>query len=262
MAKPKYRQIADDFRARIVSGDLEVGDWLPTEARLQEQYGVSRNTVRDATALLVNEGLIERLPGRTGGMRVREKVTLIFHAHRAEMPSPWAETDAWRSEVKQQGYEAAQEFRLTIEVLPPDLARRLRVESESSAALRRCVRYVNGEPSSVQDTYYPMDLVEVVPELLSPRDIPQGTTRLLSERGYPQVAYYDEYAARMPTPEEATLLRLQPGTPVLHYIRTGYTADRPIRVSVTPFAGDRNRIVSTHGDADIIARFRPEEAHE
>ncbi|MEV4481732.1 GntR family transcriptional regulator [Micromonospora coxensis] len=259
MAQPKYRQIADELRERIVSGALRVGDRLPTEPQLQEQYGVSRNTVRDATALLVHEGLIESVPGRSGGMLVREKVTLTFHAHRAEMPGPTAETDAWRSEVEQQGYEATQEFRLTIEVLPTELAERLKVEPESAAVMRRCVRFVNGQPSSVQDTYYPMDLAEKVPELLSPRDIPQGTTRLLAERGYAQVAYYDEYVSRMPTLEEATLLRLQPGTPVLLYIRTGYTADRPVRVSVTPFAGDRNRIVSTHGDASVIARFRPEE---
>ena len=263
MAQPKYRQIADDLRQQIKSGALRVGDRLPTEPQLQEHYGASRNTARDATALLVNEGLIERVPGRSGGMVVREKVTLTFHAHRAEMPAgPYAETDAWRSEVEQQGYEASQEFQLTIEELSPELAERLHVEPESAAVLRRCVRYINGQPSSMQDTYYPMDLANEVRELLSPRDIPQGTTRLLAERGFAQTGYYDEYVARMPTPEEADLLGLQRGTPVLLHIRTGYTEARPVRVSATAFAGDRNRIVSTHGNAAFIAKFRPEEASE
>ncbi|MEW2475510.1 GntR family transcriptional regulator [Micromonospora gifhornensis] len=261
MSQPKYRRIASDLREQITSGRLRVGDRLPTEAQLQEHYTASRNTVRDATAVLINEGLIERVPGRSGGMVVREQITLTFHAHRAEMPAgPTAETDAWRSEVAEQGYEASQDFRLTIELLPKDLAERLHVEPESAAALRRCVRHINGDPSSVQDTYYPMDLVNEITELLSPRDIPQGTTRLLAERGYPQTGYYDEYVSRMPTPEEAVLLQLPPGTPVLLFIRTGYTEKRPVRVSVTVFAGDRNRIVSTHGDPAIIAKFRPEEA--
>ncbi|MEW2445679.1 GntR family transcriptional regulator [Micromonospora marina] len=263
MAQPKYRKIADDLRHQIVSGALRVGDRLPTEPQLQEQYGASRNTVRDATAVLVNEGLVERVPGRSGGMVVREKVTLTFHAHRAEMPAgPTGETDAWRSEVERQGYEASQEFQLTIEVLPSDMAERLHVEPESAAVLRRCVRFINGQPSSVQDTYYPMDLANEVRELLSPKDIPQGTTRLLAERGYVQTGYYDEYVSRMPSPEEAALLGLQRGTPVLLHIRTGYTEQRPVRVSINAFAGDRNRIVATHGDAAIIARFRPEEATE
>lgn len=260
MAQPKYRQIADDLRRLITSGQLAVGQRLPTEPQLQDQYGASRNTVRDATAVLINEGLIERVPGRSGGMIVREKVTLTFHAHRAEMPAgPYAETDAWRSEVEKQGYEASQEFQLTIEELAPDLAERLLVEPNSAAVLRRCMRYINGVPSSIQDTYYPMDLANEVRELLSPRDIPQGTTRLLAERGYVQSAYYDEYISRMPTPDEATLLRLQPGTTVLLHLRTGYTQERPVRVSINVFAGDRNRIVSTHGDASLLAKFRPED---
>lgn len=149
-----------------------------------------------------------------------------------------------------------------IRSLSPDLAERLHVEPDSVAVLRRCVRYVNGQPSSLQDTYYPMDLAEEVRELLSPKDIPQGTTRLLAERGHEQKACYDEYVSRMPTPEEANLLGLQPGTTILLHIRTGYTELRPVRVSFNVFAGDRNRIVTTHGDVRIIGRFRPEEAAE
>ncbi|WP_405099550.1 GntR family transcriptional regulator [Micromonospora sp. NBC_01412] len=263
MGQPKYRQIATELRGQIVSGALREGDRLPTEPQLQEQYGASRNTVRDATALLVNEGLVHRVPGRGGGMIVRRKVTLTFHAHRAEMPAqPTAETDAWRSEVVAQGYEASQEFSLTIQSLSPDLAERLHVEPDSVAVLRRCVRYVNDQPSSLQDSYYPMDLAEEVRELLSPKDIPQGTTRLLAERGHEQTAFYDEYVSRMPTPEETRLLGLQPGTTILLHIRTGYTAQRPVRVSFNVFAGDRNQIVTTHGDVRIIGRFRPEEAPE
>lgn len=262
VAEPKYRQIAASLRERIVSGTLAEGERLPTEPQLQDMFGVSRNTVRDATALLVNEGLVESVPGRSGGMIVRKRVTLTFHAHRVEMPGPTAETDAWRSEVEHQGYEASQDFQLTIEVLAADLAERLHVEPESAAVLRRCVRYVNDEPSSVQFTFYPMDLATEVRELLSPTDIPQGTTRLLASLGYVQTGYYDEYVSRMPTPEEATLLRTPPGTPVLLHIRTGYTKDRPVRVSINVFAGDRNRIVSTHGDPRVIAKFRPEEAAE
>ena len=261
VAQPRYRQIAIELRDRIVAGDLREGDRLPTEPQLQELYGASRNTVRDATALLVHEGLVHRVPGRGGGMIVRRRAHLTFHAHRAEMPAqPTAETDAWRSEVEAQGYEASQDFSLMIQALTPDIAERLHVEPDSVAVLRRCVRYVDGQPSSLQDTYYPMDLAESVRELLSPRDVPQGTTRLLAERGHEQVAYYDEYLSRMPTPQETNLLGLQPGTTVLLHVRTGYTRERPVRVSFNVFAGDRNQIVTTQGDVDTIARFRLEKA--
>lgn len=254
--QPLYRKIADELRAKVLSGELRPGDRLPSETQLQDQYTVSRNTIRLATGLLVNEGLVASVPGRAGGMVVRERVTLDFHASRAEMPGPYSESDAWFSEVRAQGYEPTQTFELRIEALPPDHARRLGVENGSHAAVRRCVRSVNGSISSVQDTYYPMDLCQEIPELLSPHDVPQGTTRLLAERGYAQTAYEDEIVAAMPGPAEASLLALAAGTPVLTYVRTGFTTDRAVRVSVSTFAADRNRIVYTLGDADVIARFR------
>ena len=57
MADPVYRQIADDLRRKIESGELAPGTQLQTEIDLREIYGadarvVSRNTVRDAITLL------------------------------------------------------------------------------------------------------------------------------------------------------------------------------------------------------------------
>ena len=253
---PLYRQIAADLRARLTSGVVGPGDKLPTEPQLMERYGVSRNTVRLATALLINEGLVERVAGRSGGMVVRDRITLSYHATRAEMPNQLYGESAWISEVEQQGYDASQRFELQVTSLTAELAARLGVQADSAAALRRCVRFVNGQPSSIQDTYYPMDLCEQVPELLSPRDISGGTTRLLAQRGFPQPAFEDDLAASMPGPDHVQLLDLPAGTPVLHYVRTGFSPERPIRVSVTVFAGDRNRVIYTLGDGDVIARFR------
>jgi len=61
----RYRDIADDLRARIVAGEFAVGDALPTIAALQEHYAVpGLNTVRQAQQLLVADGLIETRQGR------------------------------------------------------------------------------------------------------------------------------------------------------------------------------------------------------
>lgn len=257
MPSPKYRSIAAELRQQIVDGTLQPGHRLPTEPQLMDTYSVSRNTVRLATALLVNEGLVERVAGRSGGMVVRELLTLTYHASRAEMtPGSWPESDAWFGEVLAQGYTPTQEFSVTIEAIPAEIAERLGVEADTSAAVRRCIRRVNGRPSSLQDTWYPIDLCELVPELLSPRDIPQGTTRLLAERGWPQPAVEDDIVAAMPTPDEARLLTLAPGTPVLRYFRTGFSPQRPVRVSVTTLAGNLNRLMYALGDADVIARHR------
>ena len=53
---PPWRQVADDMRRRI-----ETGEWtgrLPSEKHIAQEYGVSLGPVRKAMAQLRSEGLI------------------------------------------------------------------------------------------------------------------------------------------------------------------------------------------------------------
>ena len=61
---PLYLQLAALLREDIAAGRLRPGDKLPSESELVERYGVGRVTVREALALLVNEGLLRKLQGR------------------------------------------------------------------------------------------------------------------------------------------------------------------------------------------------------
>jgi GntR family transcriptional regulator len=60
--RPKWEQIADVLRARIVSGELAPRT-LISEVQLEAEFGVARGTVRKATAALRDEGLIVTTPG-------------------------------------------------------------------------------------------------------------------------------------------------------------------------------------------------------
>ena len=61
---PLYRQLCEAIAERIAEGTWGPGQWLPSERRLCEMFGVSRVTVRRALAALVEEGLLEPDPGR------------------------------------------------------------------------------------------------------------------------------------------------------------------------------------------------------
>ena len=58
-----YYQLYDILSGEIASGNYKVGDRLPTESQLIEDYGVSRITVRKAMNMLADEGLIIKKPG-------------------------------------------------------------------------------------------------------------------------------------------------------------------------------------------------------
>jgi DNA-binding LacI/PurR family transcriptional regulator len=59
-----HDQLMTYFRERILDGHLSAGTRLPTDEELAALYQISRDSVRQALALLANEGLIERIQGR------------------------------------------------------------------------------------------------------------------------------------------------------------------------------------------------------
>ena len=59
-----YEQIVNQIEGRIVAGEIKVGDQLPSERELAEQFGVSRVAVREAVKSLRQKGLLEIRPGR------------------------------------------------------------------------------------------------------------------------------------------------------------------------------------------------------
>jgi GntR family transcriptional regulator of arabinose operon len=60
----KYFQIMEDLKEQIFSGKLQPGDKIPSENQLAENYQVSRQTVRKAIEMLVNEGYVYAQHGK------------------------------------------------------------------------------------------------------------------------------------------------------------------------------------------------------
>lgn len=65
--QPAYRQVADQLRSLILSGELPAGSRLPNETDLSDQFGVSRSTVREALRVLSTHGLLTTTRGVNGG---------------------------------------------------------------------------------------------------------------------------------------------------------------------------------------------------
>ncbi|MEJ7930484.1 FCD domain-containing protein [Ramlibacter sp. AN1015] len=67
-----FEEIATLIRAQLAEGKLRVGNRLPSERALAEQFGVSRNTLREALRSLEHAGLVRLQKGATGGAFISE----------------------------------------------------------------------------------------------------------------------------------------------------------------------------------------------
>lgn len=60
---PPYLQIVADLRRKIEDGTIPPGRRIPTTVEMEQEYEVARDTLRKATRLLKEEGLIESVRG-------------------------------------------------------------------------------------------------------------------------------------------------------------------------------------------------------
>ncbi|MEU2471987.1 GntR family transcriptional regulator [Streptomyces sp. NPDC012842] len=254
--QPKYRQVADALRREIDNGMYPPGSRLPSESELSARFDASRNTVRSGLGLLVSQGLVSSSQGL--GYEVTKHEVFELNASRFENLNFPQNGDAYSTDVTAAGRRPHQTFKVEILPTPADVSERLKVDPGARAVLRFCHRYVDDVPWSTQATYYPAWLADAAPRLTEPGDIAEGTTRYLAAHGTEQVGYFDEISTRMPTPDEARLLEIGAGVPVLLWTRTGYSAERPVRCTITTFRGDLNRMNYEIGDQGARRESEPQ----
>lgn len=75
---PLYRQLATELTDRINSGEYRSGERLPSEPELAALHHIGRPTVRQATELLVQKGLIARRRGSGTYVRKVEPQVDLF----------------------------------------------------------------------------------------------------------------------------------------------------------------------------------------
>ena len=77
---PIVQQVVNNMKEYIMSGQIDVGQKLPTEKEWCEKMGVGRGTVREAFRILEAKGLIEIKPGRgafVAGTKELEKEDIV-----------------------------------------------------------------------------------------------------------------------------------------------------------------------------------------
>lgn len=254
MANPMYRQIAEDLREQIQSGQLEPGQQLRTELELREHYEASRNTVRDAIKWLTNLGLVETKPGQ--GTFVVQKIDPFVTTLTGDPGTGWGgdEGAVYLSEVSKQNRQpTSSPLQVEIQEASDDMATTLEISKGAEVISRHERRFIDGTPWSMQTSDHPMEFADRGAERLrSARNINEGTVQYLASTLHiRQVGYRDRITVRTPNPTEADFFKLPADgrVPMYEITRTAYDGNgQPMRLTTTVYPADRNQFLLNVGD--------------
>jgi GntR family transcriptional regulator len=255
MGSPMYRQIAEDLRAQIDSGDLKPGQQLRTEIELREHYGASRNTVRDAIKLLIALGLVETKAGQGTFVVLEIKPYTTTLTGSPKVPTLYGEGDDSAAGETTVGARvlSSTEPQVEIQKASANVAGHLQVSEGTQVISRHQKRSVDGTPYSMQTSFYPMDFaLRGASRLIQADDIPVGTMRYLEDTlNLKQVGYRDWITVRAADSQENLFfnLPLDGRVGVFEVFRTAYDHHKkPMRLTVTVYPTDRNQFIVNVGE--------------
>jgi len=222
-----YYQVKESLLEKIKSKQFNVGDLIPSEAELQEQYKVSRITVRRAIQELVQEGHLYTQQGKgtfVSKPKASQELNLI---------SSWAETmTALGMKPK------SKVLGCTEEPAPINIARLLDIPIGDKVYKLERLRYADNEPTCIMTNYMSPAVVPGFKE----KGLKCESLYEMLEKQYNIVLSRAEETveAKAAKASEASLLNVKRGFPLLYATRVTYDiSDRPVEVVISISRADR-----------------------
>jgi GntR family transcriptional regulator len=133
--------------------------------------------------------------------------------------------DAWAADAARAGKLGTQRLLSVKTSQPtPEVRDALRLASGEQVVSRRRLILADDQPVEVATSYYPAEIAAGTP-LADLKKIKGGAVRILEERGYPLEESVDLVTAEPSTAEDAELLGVEEGQPVLVIRRTSGPAE-------------------------------------
>ncbi len=202
-SKVLYRVLADQIQGYIQSGYWKVGNIIPTESQICEQFSASRSTVKKTLEYLTQNGYLERKAGKGTWAVDHYQAKEIWVVEGISPPYPYP--DLIHVEV------------FSHETMVNDRSNPILAAFESEKVLSRVkmIRWFEQTPINLVHSYMrPQDAEKVLAELNPQKDI--YLYRILERITGRTVDYVQEtYEAILAVGEIADRLKIAPGSPLM-----------------------------------------------
>lgn len=222
-----WLQVKTALAAEIEGGAWKAGERLPTEPELMERFGVSRFTVRQAIASLERRGLVRAEQGRG---------TFV---HRDVLVYPISSRTRFSRNLIEQGFDPGREGLLEeVVAAPAEVAEALGITVGDPVAHRRGIGTADGVPIEIASIWLPARRFPDFLRVLAGNATYTATFATFGVRDY--LRLWTRIGTRLPTEEEARVLRQSEESPVLVMTRVDADPDgRPILYGRAAWSGER-----------------------
>lgn len=226
----RFRSVAEELRREIASGRFAKAQMLPGERELCQTFGVSRATLRRAIAALVEEGvLVQRQGAGTFIRRAAPKVDQQF-----------SRLVGFSELMRLRGFAPSSRILDRGVFLPsPEEMTSLAIGPEESVVRLSRLRLADAAPMAIEHTAAPARF------LPDPADIGDSLYDAFAASGHTPTRGLQRLRAVLLSDEDAALLDVPPGSPVLYIQRIAYLADgRGVEFTRSYYRSDTYEFVS------------------
>src|SRR4030042_4761340 len=212
---PKYYKLANIIRQQIENGIFATHTAIPSERQIEEQYSRSRPTIRQAIDILERQGYLYRVHG---------KGTFVSPP---KLQKGILELTSFSEDMRNRGLEPGQKILEFGEIKPPaKVARQLEINEPNKKVLRiKRLRFGDKTPIGLQDASLCLPSGQTI------------TREELEERGSIYSILQEKFGlfpteadetleVTLATPEEADMLKIPVGSPLLLNERTLWSQNR------------------------------------
>lgn len=220
-AKPLWSQLYNIIQEKIEKEEYKIGDSLPAEMQMIEQYGVSRITIRQALDKLMKDGYIDRKRGKgTIVIRQKEEVATVMRSSFTQL-----------EEVG----DKAQKKLLDVRVIPApkEVADFFKITEGDNVLVMKRVIEVEGKIVTLFYNY----ISPIVP--VTVKDNFNGSLyKLLESKGYKITSGKEEISAAISDKDDKIIFGLKESKAILKRKKFGFANGLPVELTYSRYLAE------------------------